>query len=92
MCIVLLPPGGYPIAVIYIISYHTNLKGSLSTLLRHIGRRRIAPLILKLGARGKLLNDAWSLYPRGKKLLFPLNGGLCGPQNRPGRFEAEINL
>ena len=37
---------------------HINLKESLSALLWHTGRRCIAPLVLNLGARGKLLNYA----------------------------------
>jgi hypothetical protein len=52
----------YPVVMLYIHyiypTRHTNLKGFLSTLLRHTGRRRITPFVLNPVARGKLLNDA----------------------------------
>ena len=51
------------------------------------GNGVIGPLILNLGARCR-----WEVTTPRPLPRYPLNGGLCGPQSRPGQLEGYKSL
>jgi hypothetical protein len=70
-----------------------NYTTNVHAMKTYRGRKGIAPLILKLGARWRWeINGTPSpLYP-GKERRNPLNKRRGGPLSRPGGFGEEKNL